>query len=51
MDIRVIRKANCLDLVPIFVELEQYYFKEQAATEKEYYHFSGDTLFEFSQAK
>ncbi|WP_411063482.1 GNAT family N-acetyltransferase [Vibrio rotiferianus] len=35
MDIRAISKTNCLELVPIFVELEQYYFKEQAVSEHE----------------
>ncbi|WP_050918419.1 GNAT family N-acetyltransferase [Vibrio campbellii] len=52
MDIRAISKTNCLDLVPIFVELEQYYFKEQAATEKELTHYLKYKLFsEYSGVK
>lgn len=35
MDIKTISKESCLDLVPIFVELDRYYFKEQAASENE----------------
>lgn len=39
MDIRTVDHESCLDLIPIFTELEQYYFKEQAATEKELVHY------------
>ena len=39
MDIRTVDHESCLDLIPIFTELEQYYFKEQAATEKELAHY------------
>ncbi|MBT0320490.1 GNAT family N-acetyltransferase, partial [Vibrio campbellii] len=52
MDIRAINKTNCLDLVPIFVELEQYYFNEQAASEKELTHYLKYKVFsEYSGVK
>ena len=52
MDIRAINKTNCLDLVPIFVEFEQYYFNEQAASEKELTHYLKYKVFsEYSGVK
>ena len=35
MEIKQVRKNNCLDLLPIFNELERYYFGEKAASESE----------------
>lgn len=52
MDIRTVDHESCLDLIPIFTELEQYYFKEQAATEKELAHYLKYKVFsEYSGVK
>ncbi len=52
MDIRTVDHESCLDLIPIFTELEQYYFKEQAATEKELAHYLEYKVFsEYSGVK
>ncbi|WP_045481430.1 GNAT family N-acetyltransferase [Vibrio owensii] len=52
MDIRTVDHESCLDLIPIFTELEQYYFKEQAATEKELAHYIKYKVFsEYSGVK
>jgi len=52
MDIRTVDHESCLDLIPIFTELEQYYFKEQAATEKELAHYLKCNVFsEYSGVK
>lgn len=52
MDIKTVDHESCLDLIPIFTELEQYYFKEQAATEKELVHYLKYKVFsEYSGVK
>lgn len=52
MDIRTVDHESSLDLIPIFTELEQYYFKEQAATEKELAHYLKYKVFsEYSGVK
>lgn len=35
MELQLISKDHCLKLLPIFVELEQYYFGDEAASENE----------------
>ncbi|WP_028670858.1 GNAT family N-acetyltransferase [Saccharospirillum impatiens] len=35
MKIIAVSKSRCLDLLPLFIELEKYYFKEQAASDNE----------------
>ncbi|WP_039975383.1 GNAT family N-acetyltransferase [Vibrio jasicida] len=45
MDIKAINKENCLELVPLFIELECYYFKEDAASENELTHYLKHQVF------
>lgn len=37
--------ANCLDLLPIFEELEQYYFREQSANREQLAHYLVNKVF------
>ncbi|EGQ7904135.1 GNAT family N-acetyltransferase [Vibrio alginolyticus] len=45
MDIRAIHKTNCLDLIPIFIELEHYYFKEKASSKHDLVHYLKSQVF------
>ncbi|MFD2176138.1 GNAT family N-acetyltransferase [Veronia pacifica] len=48
MDIKHVIADHCLDLLPAFVELESYYFAENAATQNELSHYLTERV--FSQA-
>lgn len=52
MEIKQISATNCLDLLPIFVELEQYYFGDEAASEAELVEYLTQRVFsEYSGVK
>jgi ribosomal protein S18 acetylase RimI-like enzyme len=45
VEIKIINAENCLELIPIFVELEQYYFGNDAASESELVSYVSEKMF------
>ncbi len=45
MQIRQISQTNSLDILPLLVELERYYFKENAATQTQLQHYLTEKMF------